>query len=123
MRKEFPALANPDMSCIEARPFEDEKALVLHRWKGHRWKGHRWKGHRWKGSDEIVALFNFGKDEARVPISGPQSGWLKMVNSLDQCWAGPGSALPEYLSCGPDHLILIEPLSVALHGSSTRGNT
>ena len=108
MRKESPALTNSDMSSVEARPFENEKALLLHRRKGR---------------DEILALFNFGKDAAGVRISGPESGWQKVLNSRDPCWAGPGSALPEYLPRGADHLILIEPLSVALYCSNTRGKT
>ena len=112
VRKQYPALANSDMTCIEATPFENEKALFLR---------------RWKGNDEILALFNFGKEEARVTISEGQSsggaGWLKVLNSRDQRWGGTGSALPEYLPCGPDHRILIEPLSVALYRSGTRGKT
>jgi len=101
-----------NMTCIEATPFENEKALSLR---------------RWNGNDEIVAVFNFGKEEARVTISEGQSsggaGWQKVLNSRDQCWGGTGPALPEYLPCGPDHRTLIEPLSVALYDSGTRGKT
>lgn len=108
MRKEFPVLANSDMSCVEATAFEEERALVLH---------------RWKGSDEILAFFNFGKDVAHVTASIPECGWLKALNSRDHRWAGPGSDLPECLLGGPDHPILIEPLCIALYRFDTRGKT
>ena len=107
-RKEFPALASSDMSAVEAKSFENERALVLH---------------RWNGDDEVLALCNFGKEAARVTVSAPESGWRKILDSRDQRWAGPGSALPEYLLCGPNHPIVVEPLCVALYRSDTRGNT
>ena len=108
MRKEFPALAEPDMSCVQAESFEDKKALVLR---------------RWKGNDAIMALFNFGKDAARVTPSTTESEWLNVLNSRDQRWAGPGITMPKCLSGGPDHPIDIEPLCVALYCSDTRGKT
>lgn len=108
MRRQFPALANSDMSCIEATPFENQRTLVLH---------------RWNAVDEILALFNFGKDAACVTLSTPQSKWLSALNSRDHRWAGPGSALPEYLPTTADHPILIEPLCIALYRSDTRGKT
>jgi maltooligosyltrehalose trehalohydrolase len=106
MRKEFPALANSDMSCIEAESFENERALVLH---------------RWKGKDEILAFFNFGKDAACVTFSIPESEWLNALHSRDERWAGPGITMPKCLPCGPNHRIVIEPLCVALYRSDTRG--
>jgi len=108
MRKEFPALANADTSCVEATAFENEKALVLH---------------RWDGNDEILALFNFGKEEAGVSVSTAESKWLNVLNSRDQRWAGPGTAGPKCLPCGPDHPMIIEPLCVALYRTDTRGKT
>ena len=96
------------MSCVQAESFEDKKALVLR---------------RWKGNDAIMALFNFGKDAARVTASTPESEWLNVSNSRDQRWAGPGTTMPKCLSCGPDHPIDIEPLCVALYCSDTRGKT
>jgi maltooligosyltrehalose trehalohydrolase len=107
-RKEFPALASSDMSGVEARSFENERGLVLH---------------RWNRDDEVLALFNFGKESARVTFSRTESEWLSVVNSRDQRWAGPGSALPEYLLSGPNHPIVVEPLCVALYRSDIRGNT
>jgi maltooligosyltrehalose trehalohydrolase len=108
LRKRLPALAHSDMTCVEAIPFENEKALSLRRGKGR---------------DEIFALFNFGKDVARVTISLAQGAWLRVLNSRDRRWAGPGSSLPECLPGGPDHPMLIEPLCVALYRLGARGTT
>jgi maltooligosyltrehalose trehalohydrolase len=108
MRKDFPALGNSDMSCVQAESFEDKKALVLR---------------RWKGKNEILAFFNFGKDAARLTVSIPESEWLNVLHSRDQRWAGPGTTAPKCLPCGPNHPILIEPYCVTLYRSDTRGNT
>ena len=108
MRKRFPALGNSDMSCVEATAVENEKALLLH---------------RWKGEDEIFAVSNFGRDVAQATIFPSQSGWLKILDSRDHCWAGAGSLLPECLWPTQDHAILIEPLSVVVYHSRARGKT
>jgi maltooligosyltrehalose trehalohydrolase len=99
IRKRFPAMNNSDMSCIEATPFEEEKTVLLY---------------RWSDGDQIFACFNFGKEAAPVPISLPQDGWKKVLNSCDQRWAGPGSSLPDCLPAGSDS-ILLEPLSFAVY--------
>ena len=106
MRRRLPPLANSDMSCIEAIPFEREKALFLR---------------RWKSGDEVFALFNFGSDAPRVTISLRECRWQRVFSSRDRRWAGPGSWQPEHLPCGPDHLMIIEPLSLVLYRSDTRG--
>ena len=49
---DLPALTNSDMSCVEATPFENEKALLLRRWSD--------------GDADYWRAFNFGKDAARV---------------------------------------------------------
>ncbi len=108
VRKRFAALSNSDMSCVEATVLENEKALLLHRWKGR---------------DEILACFNFGKDAARVTISLPQASWTKVLNSRDQRWGGAGASLPECLAPAAHRSILIEPLSFALYRCDDRGKT
>ena len=106
----LPQVSGPEWRAAgaPATPFENEKVLLLR---------------RWKGSDEIFSCFNFGKNPARVTISLPQADWTKALNSRDHRWAGPGLSLPECLPSAPNHPILIAPLSVALYRSDARGKT
>jgi maltooligosyltrehalose trehalohydrolase len=108
LRKRFPALSNPDMSCIEATPFENENVLLLR---------------RWSECDQAFALINFGRDSARLPLSLPKGIWKKVLNSRDHRWSGPGSSLPECLPHAAEHSIVIEPFSFALYHSDDRGTT
>jgi maltooligosyltrehalose trehalohydrolase len=108
VRKRLAALSNSDMSYVEATALENEKALLLH---------------RWKEGDEIFACFNFGKEAARMTVPRPQAGWTKLLNSRDHRWAGPGSSLPECLPCVPNQSLIIEPFSFALYRSDDRGKT
>jgi len=108
LRKLFPALNNPDMSCIEAMPFEKENALLLR---------------RWSECDQIFAIINFGQDSARLPLSLPKGRWTKVLNSRDRRWFGPGSSLPECLPYTRQHSITIDSLSFALYHSDDRGTT
>lgn len=116
VRKRFSALSNPNMSCVEATAFEDEKGLILRRWAN----GAGADGH------EILACFNFGKAAAHVTISSPRAGanaWKKVLNSRDERWAGPGSSLPDCLSLAAHQPLTIEPFSFALYCSDDRGKT
>jgi maltooligosyltrehalose trehalohydrolase len=108
MRKRFPALSNSDISCVEARARENEKGLLLR---------------RWKDGQEILACFNFGKNPARVTIPPGRAGRTKVLNSGDERWAGPGSSLPDCLSPTADQTLTIGPLSFALYCSDERGKT
>jgi maltooligosyltrehalose trehalohydrolase len=108
LRKIFPALNNPDMSCIEATPFEKENALLLR---------------RWSECDQTFAIINFGQDSARLPLSLPKGRWTKVLNSRDRRWCGPGSSLPECLPYTPERSIAMDPLSFALYHSDDRGTT
>jgi maltooligosyltrehalose trehalohydrolase len=108
MRKRLPALANPDMSCVEASASEKDKALLLR---------------RRAAGQEILACFNFGRTTPRVTVSLRQNDWTKVLNSRDQRWAGPGSSLPDCLPSAPSQSILIEPYSFALYRSDDRGKS
>jgi maltooligosyltrehalose trehalohydrolase len=106
IRKRLPALANSEISCMEATSFESEQTLFLRRKAGR---------------EEIFACFNFGNAPSRVPVSLPQGNWTKVLNSRDPRWAGPGSALPDCWPSAPSESISIEPYSFALYRSDDRG--
>jgi len=106
--KRLPALFRGDMSCVEAMASENERALLLRRWTNRQ---------------ELFACFNFGKSLILLPLSLPQAGWARALNSRDKRWAGPGSALPECLASAPNQSLRIEPMSFALYRSDDRGKT
>jgi maltooligosyltrehalose trehalohydrolase len=99
IRRHCPALASPDMSHIEATAFENERALCLR---------------RWHEGEQIFACFNFGPNQASVKASLSECDWTKVLNSRDQQWGGPGSALPDLLAPA-DQSLYIEPFSFALY--------
>jgi len=106
LRKQWAPLATSDLSCVEAVPFEKEKALLLR---------------RCSNGEELFALFNFGRSPAPLSISLPQANWTQMLNSRDSRWGGPGSALPDTLTSAPTLSLTVEPLSFALYHSVARG--
>ncbi len=106
LRKQLAPLANSDMSCVEAVPFENEKALFLR---------------RGSPGQELFAVFNFGQSAAPLSISLPQANWAQVLNSRDSRWGGPGSSLPGSLPSQQTLSLTVEPLSFALYYSGTRG--
>ena len=108
IRKQFAALANSDMSRIEALPFESERALFLRR-----------------GGDgeQMFAVFNFGQSLADLSISLPQGTWTQLLNSRHSRWGGLGSSLPDSLPSARNLSLTVEPLSFALYHSRVRGKT
>jgi len=106
IRKQLPALANPEMSWVEATACENDKTLLVRR--------------RTAGQ-EIFACFNFGKSPSEVTISLPKADWVKVLNSRDIRWAGLGTSLAGCLPSGPNQSILIDPYSFALYRSNDRG--
>ncbi len=106
LRKQLAPLANSDMSCVEAVPFENEKALFLR---------------RGSAGEELFAAFNFGQSPAPLSISLPQANWAQVLNSRDSRWGGPGSSLPDSLPSEPTLSFTVEPLSFALYHSGARG--
>jgi maltooligosyltrehalose trehalohydrolase len=113
VRRRFPALSNPDMSCVEATAFENERGLVLRRSANS----------AAADGQEVLACFNFGKKAAHMTISSPRAAWIKVLNSRDERWAGPGSSLPDCLSSAAHQPLIIEPFSFALYCSDDRGKT
>ena len=106
-RKRLRALGSGDMACIEATPFEQEKALMVR---------------RWCGGEEIFAIVNLSEKAAQIGFSVPQRNYIRILTSRDARWGGPGSCLPECLpACGTQRVDL-EPYSFALYHSEDRGN-
>jgi maltooligosyltrehalose trehalohydrolase len=107
MRKRFRALGTGDMACIEAMPFEQEKALALR---------------RWCNGEEIFAVANFSEKPARIEFSLPRRDRTRILNSREPRWGGPGSSLPECLPGTSNQELVLEPFSFALYRTEDRGS-
>ena len=108
IRRRLAPFTNTDMSLIEATPFDNEKALLLH---------------CWSDEEQLFACFNFEKNRARVSLPLRPDVRKKVLNSDDHRWAGPGSSLRECLPSARNQCLRIEPSTFGLYRSDDRGKT
>ncbi len=101
LRASIPALASPDQQQQEVWIQESDQLM-----------GSR----RWSGPSQTLALFHFGDKAASVepPVLG--DAWIKRLDSAEDSWSGPGSALPDRMPVSPQPLRMT-PHSVALYES------
>ena len=87
IRKDTPALANCDKERLEARAAEEERVIFLRRWQDD-------------SACHIFCIFNFNTIDARVFVGDvlPAGQWMKVIDSSDTAWNGPGSLLPVELT-------------------------
>lgn len=85
LRREIPALADLSKEKLDVRGNEEERLLVVQRWR--------------KGDDAgALILFNFGRDDAVVAGELlPDGRWRKILDTADSRWRGPGTSLPVVL--------------------------
>jgi maltooligosyltrehalose trehalohydrolase len=60
----------------------------------------------------VVALLNFGNDEAECLLAVPEGNWVKVIDSAAGEWDGPGSNLPDAVESG--QAVRLRPHSFAL---------
>ena len=82
IRKSHPILVSPEKGRQEVVVFEKEKVLI-----------HR----RWQDTEELIAVYYFGKGSAGVAVPLSAGPWKKILASADNRWAGPGSGIPDEL--------------------------
>jgi len=78
IRREVPALS-PAGSAVEAWGLEDERMVFLR---------------KENAGSSTFAVFNFGAVDARFDMPFPAGRWVKALDSAEEVWEGPGSALP-----------------------------
>ncbi|MFC1931549.1 malto-oligosyltrehalose trehalohydrolase [Chloroflexota bacterium] len=83
LRKEIPTLANLSKDTLEIKGNEENKTIVLH---------------RWKGSDEAITIFNFSDSSLSISLNIPAGRWRKHLDSAEERWQGNGSAAPDLIS-------------------------
>jgi maltooligosyltrehalose trehalohydrolase len=50
---------------------------------------------RWTETEEVFAVFHFGREPVSLMLPVPDGRWYKRLDSEDAAWAGGGSELPE----------------------------
>ncbi|MGI8688245.1 MAG: malto-oligosyltrehalose trehalohydrolase, partial [Thermomicrobiales bacterium] len=101
LRRTRPALATLDLTSLNVSRDEAAKTLAVR---------------RWAGGDQTLALFNFSDGEQPVMVAPSHTTWRKLLDSADERWRGPGSAIPGILSPG-GATVTLPPWSVVLFGT------
>ena len=70
---------------------------------------------RWCDPTQTLALFHFGGQTGHLTPKLPHGSWIKLLDSAETCWAGPGSHLPEHLTATGDQPLDFAPHSVAVY--------
>jgi maltooligosyl trehalose hydrolase (EC 3.2.1.141) len=98
LRKKIPALHNNDNSSLNISTFEDKKVIFIH---------------RWHGDSHIWSLLNFNKQKSSIVLNIPEGTWIKLLDSSEQEWHGPGSLLPETIA--EKTALTFDPFSFVLY--------
>jgi maltooligosyltrehalose trehalohydrolase len=97
LRNEIPALANLDKDALEAVGFEENKIVLVR---------------RWKGQSQVLLIFNFNDAEVTFTTSFYKGKWKKNLESSNKTWRGPGAVLPERITPGKELTIRGHSLAV-----------
>ncbi len=97
IRKALPAFSIPDRNALTVETV-NETVLILHR--SH-------------PAGDLAQLMNFGTRERTVMLEPEGRRWIKLVDSKEELWAGPGSKLPTI--AGSDEELILAPKSIALY--------
>lgn len=79
-RRDIPCLARLDKENLDAYGLEGDRVLFLH---------------RWKEADRLFCVFNFSRKEMDIRPSLGESDWVRLLDSADNSWNGPGTLLPQ----------------------------
>jgi len=83
LRKVTPALANLSKDTLEIKADEENKAIIMH---------------RWKDNSEVIAVFNFADGGVSIRLTVPVGQWRKYLDSAEERWQGSGSTIPDLIS-------------------------
>ncbi|MGH9791879.1 MAG: malto-oligosyltrehalose trehalohydrolase [Candidatus Acidiferrales bacterium] len=107
LRRELPALRKLDKAAVNVSVSEQPPVLLMR---------------RGLGAEEIFAVLNFhtAPAQAELPAAASRESprakkrWQKVLDSADDRWRGPGSALPAVLDAREDVMIEVRPRSFVL---------
>jgi maltooligosyltrehalose trehalohydrolase len=102
LRREIPALTNPDRKQMKIKGLEDERLVLMERWESER-------------DSRIFCLFNFNKEDMKIDAVDfvSERMWERRLDSADNAWNGPGPLLPEEFH--PPMPLIIRGRSAALY--------
>jgi maltooligosyltrehalose trehalohydrolase len=106
LRREHPALAPRDRENLDVELLERQEALAVR---------------RRSGSEEAFFVLHFGKAPARLRLDLPGGNWLKLLDSAEPEWGGPGSPAARRLAGGRAELALA-PRCAVVYGRSGGGS-
>jgi maltooligosyltrehalose trehalohydrolase len=108
LRGETPALRFPDKERMLLTPVPEYSALAVE---------------RWDGDDETLVCLNFGDRPAEVRVTLTGGVWDRVLDSAEECWAGPGTLTPAEFRAESVVRFTTAPRSVAVYGLRTEPTT
>lgn len=106
LRKELPALSTPDKESLDVDENDYTKILSMR---------------RWKNSCQIFLLLNFSKSQQETAVSLPEGLWVKILDSADERWSGPGAMLPPIIKTGDELTMPKESFALFRSTETERG--
>jgi len=107
LRRNVPALAHLSKKNLQVDVVAGKKLLVLR---------------RWHDGSHILCLENFERQDCTVQVDVSDGRWVKILDSAETKWAGPGSSLPAVIEQA--EALTVRRLSFAVFelGKESRGN-
>jgi len=99
LRRDHPALAQPDKSRLKVSVSEQQQTLTMH---------------RWHDANQALAVFHFGSAPRNLKLAMPAGRWRRILDSADEQWHGPGSSAPAELRSTGAAEFAASPRSVVL---------
>lgn len=99
LRRQVPALAEPDRDNMEVLARERENLLFIR---------------RWSGADQVFLVLSFVASAAAVTLPVPAGCWHKLLDTAEEQWLGKGSTLPGELHSPGEMAITAGPRSCVL---------
>lgn len=100
LRKALPPLARLTKEQLEVTAHEKEKVLFLR---------------RWSDQSQVSLSFNLGEAHAHILLPLPPGRWAKLLDSAEERWNGPGSALPDLVQSTGEATLDLSPKALALY--------
>jgi maltooligosyltrehalose trehalohydrolase len=69
---------------------------------------------RWDDREEAVIVFHAGEEPVQTSVSLPKGRWKKVLDSADEQWGGPGSAIPGAFSSEDEVMMELSPYALVV---------
>jgi maltooligosyltrehalose trehalohydrolase len=99
LRRTYPALVQSGHRQQEVTCFDRERVVAVRRWQG----------------EEILLLGNYGIYPTTVAVAAPPGDWIKILDSSESPWLGPGNGPPDIASSTGNLTLTLPPRSAVLY--------